>query len=42
MLTVKSKAKKKINVTWKKLKKTKGYQVQVATNKKKLHKVKVK
>lgn len=33
-LKVKSKAKKKINVTWKKVKKAKGYQVQVSTNKK--------
>lgn len=30
-LTVKSKAKKKINVTWKKVKKAVGYQVQVST-----------
>ena len=33
-LTVKSKAKKKITVTWKKVSKAKGYQVQVSTNKK--------
>ena len=33
-LTVKSKSKKKINVSWKKVKKAKGYQVQVSTNKK--------
>ncbi len=33
-LKVKSKAKKKINVTWKKVKKAKGYQIQVSTNKK--------
>ena len=33
-LNVKSKAKKKINVTWKKVKKAKGYEVQVSTNKK--------
>lgn len=33
-LTVKSKAKKKINVSWKKVKKAKGYEVQVSTNKK--------
>ena len=33
-LKVKSKAKKKINVTWKKVKKATGYQVQVSTNKK--------
>ena len=33
-LKVKSKAKKKINVTWKKVKKAKGYQVQVSKNKK--------
>lgn len=33
-LKVKSKAKKKINVSWKKVKKAKGYQVQVSTNKK--------
>ena len=32
-LTVKSKAKKKINVTWKKVKKAVGYQVQVSTKK---------
>ena len=32
-LKVKSKAKKKINVTWKKVKKAKGYQVQVSTKK---------
>ena len=32
-LTVKSKAKKKINVTWKKVKKAKGYQVQVSAKK---------
>lgn len=33
-LTVKSKAKKKISVSWKKVKKAVGYQVQVSTNKK--------
>lgn len=33
-LTVKSKAKKKITVTWKKVKQAKGYQVQLSTNKK--------
>ena len=33
-LTVKSKAKKKITVTWKKVSKANGYQVQVSTNKK--------
>ena len=33
-LKVKSKTKKKINVTWKKVKKAKGYQVQVSTSKK--------
>ena len=33
-LTVKSKAKKKITVTWKKVKKAKGYEVEVNTNKK--------
>lgn len=33
-LKVRSKAKKRINVTWKKVKKAKGYQVQVSTNKK--------
>lgn len=33
-LKVKSKTKKKINVAWKKVKKAKGYQVQVSTNKK--------
>ena len=33
-LNVKSKAKKTINVTWKKVKKAKGYQVQVSTSKK--------
>lgn len=33
-LTVKSRAKKKINVTWKKVKKAVGYEVQVSTNKK--------
>ena len=33
-LTVKSKAKKKINVTWKKVKKAVGYEVQLSTNKK--------
>lgn len=33
-LSVKSKAKRKINVSWKKVKKAKGYQVQVSTNKK--------
>ena len=33
-LKVKSKAKKKITVTWKKVSKAKGYQVQVSTNKK--------
>ena len=33
-LTVKSKAKKKIAVTWKKVKKAKGYEVEVNTNKK--------
>ena len=33
-LIVKSKAKKKITVTWKKVSKAKGYQVQVSTNKK--------
>ncbi len=33
-LTVKSKAKKKITVTWKKVSTAKGYQVQVSTNKK--------
>lgn len=33
-LTVKSKAKKKIAVTWKKVKKAKGYEVQVSTSKK--------
>ena len=32
-LTVKSKAKKKITVTWKKVKKAVGYQVQVSTKK---------
>ena len=32
-LTVKSKAKKKINVSWKKVKKAKGYQVQVSAKK---------
>ena len=32
-LNVKSKAKKKISVTWKKVKKAKGYEVQVSTNK---------
>lgn len=33
-LKVKSKAKRKINAAWKKVKKAKGYQVQVSTNKK--------
>ena len=33
-LSVKSKAKKKITVSWKKVSKAKGYQVQVSTNKK--------
>ena len=33
-LTVKSNAKKKINATWNKVKKAKGYEVQVSTNKK--------
>ena len=33
-LTVKSKAKRKITVTWKKVSKANGYQVQVSTNKK--------
>lgn len=33
-LKVKSKSKKKITVTWKKVKKAKGYRVQVSTNKK--------
>ena len=33
-LKVKSKSKRKINVTWKKVKKAKGYEVQVSTNKK--------
>ena len=33
-LTVKSKAKKKITVTWKKVSKANGYQIQVSTNKK--------
>ena len=33
-LTAKSKAKRKINVSWKKVKKAKGYQVQVSTSKK--------
>ncbi len=33
-VNAKSKAKKKINVSWKKVKKAKGYEVQVSTNKK--------